>query len=252
MGQPVTPLRDVKPWLSLSRSWQTTTGILLICLGGLAGTAFLSPAQDPGAPAGAAAETEESAAEASGAETESGGLDEAIGILFVSKASSPKVYAPVQGAKTTVLAPARVEKYGVRLFSKEAWSDKGLAWNDLYSAAVKRADGIVAGLKPDFRRDSRGVIDYALVEDENPWLTSALLSSRFLPRFEKEFGERLHVIVIDRNRLFVFPADGGELASYAPALADLYHDETVIRPPVSLEIFLVDKEGFRVVGEIEN
>lgn len=202
----------------------------------------------------AEAESEEGGESAGPAadEAETGGLDAGIGILFVSKASSPKVYAPVQGAKTTVLAPATVEKYGIRLFSKESWSDKGLGWNDLYSAAVKRADGIVAALEPDFRRDSRGVIDYALVEDENPWLTSALLSARFLPRFEKEFGERLHVVVIDRNRLFVFPADGGELASYAPALADLYHDETVIRHPVSLEIFLVDKDGFRVVGEIEN
>ena len=224
------------------------TGWILFAAAGMSGFGLPNAGmgqekEPPGTP-----EATKEGEEAAGAD----GLDSSLGLMFVSKASSPKVYAPVEGAKRTVLAPAANEKYGPRLFSKEAWADRGLAWDDLYRDVVKRADAIVDAIEPDFRRDSRGVIDYALVESENPWLTTAVLSERFLPRFEREFGERLHVILIDRHRFFVFPADGGELASYAPALADLYHDETVIRHPVSLEIFLIDKEGFRVVGEIEN
>ena len=177
---------------------------------------------------------------------------EGSGILLVSKVSSPKVYAPVEGARQTVLAPAYADKYGVRLYSKEKWQADGLAWDGFYRAAVKRADELVDSLELQFKRDPRGVLDYALVESESPWLSSVLLSRRFLPRFEREFGERLHVVVVGRHRLYVFPADGGKLEIYSPALADLYHDDSLVRHPVSLEVFLVEKGGFRVIGSIED
>ena len=174
------------------------------------------------------------------------------GMLFVSPASSPKVYAPIKDAKQTLLAPAYVGKYGVRPYTKEEWKEGGLVWNTVYTAAVNKADALVDELEPNFKRDTRGVIDYAVIENESPWLSSVLLSSRFLPRFEKEFGERIHVVALDRHRLYVFPADGGKLQGYAPALADLYHDDSTIKHPVSLEVFLVDKSGIRAVGSIED
>lgn len=186
------------------------------------------------------------------AETDPTAKEGDTGLLLVSKASLPKVYAPVTGAKETVLAPAYAGKYSIRLYSLEKWQTDGLAWEGFQAAAIKRADSLVDTLEPEFKRDPRGVLDYAVLRHESPWLSSVLLSRRFLPRFEREFGERLHVIVLDRHQLYVFPADGGKLDSYAPALADLYHDESVIRHPVSLEIFLVDDSGIRVIGSIED
>ncbi|MCB1232400.1 MAG: hypothetical protein KDN19_19285 [Verrucomicrobiae bacterium] len=174
----------------------------------------------------------------------------ASGILFVSKASLPKVYAPIDGAKETVLAPAYVGKYTLRLYSREKWEADGLAWESFYARALKTADELVDDLEVELKRDPRGVLDYAEVRSDSPWLSSVLLSGRFLTRFEEDFGERLHVIIVDRRQLYVFPADGGKLQQYAAALADLYHDDSVIRHPVSLEVFLVDKEGFRVIGSI--
>ena len=174
------------------------------------------------------------------------------GIMLVSKVSSPKVYAPIDGAQQTVMAPAYVGKYSIRLFSKEKWQADALDWDGFYDRAVERADALVDELEPRFRRDARGVLDYAEIEHKSPWLSSILLSRRFFPRFQREFGERLHVVVVGRHRLFVFPADAGRLDSYAPALADLYHDESIVRHPVSLEIFLVEKGKFRVIGSIED
>ncbi len=218
-----------------------------------------SPGQDPAKPAPAdgkspaeekspAAETADPTAAPVAADGETG----EAGLLFVSPASSPKVYAPIKDAKHTLLAPAYVGKYGVRLYSKEEWNEKGHVWNTLYAAAVKRADALVDSLEPSFKRDVRGVIDYAVIEHDSPWLSSVLLSPRFLPRFEREFGERIHVVVVDRHRLYLFPADGGRLQSYAPSIADLYHDDSIIRYPVSLEIFLVDEDGLRAIGSIED
>jgi hypothetical protein len=173
------------------------------------------------------------------------------GLMLVSLASSPGVYSPVKDAKKTVLAPAYVSKYGVRLFSKEEWAERRAVWADFLAASTQVADKIVDSLEPDFKRDTRGVIDYALVEHPSPWLSSVLLSKRFLPRFEREFGQRIHVLVIDRHRLYVFPADGSKLEGYGAALIEAYHDESISRYPVSLEVFLVDSTGFRAVGNIE-
>ncbi|MCB1091609.1 MAG: hypothetical protein KDL87_08760 [Verrucomicrobiae bacterium] len=173
------------------------------------------------------------------------------GLMLVSTTSSPGVYAPVEGAKETVLAPAYVSKYGIRVFSKAEWTERRAVWEDFLASATKEADRIVDTLEPDFKRDARGVIDYALVENPSPWLSSVLLSKRFLPRFEREFGKRLHVIVVDRHRLYVFPADGSKLEGYGEALIDIYQDETLCHYPVSLEVFLVDETGFRAIGSIE-
>lgn len=188
--------------------------------------------------------------EADRAEAAEAALGE-VGVMLVSTVSSPAVYAPVESAQKTVLAPAQVTKYGVQTFSKEAWAARGEVWTDFLAGMIQRADRLVDSIEPDFKRDSRGVIDYALVEHPSPWLTSVLLSKRFLPRFAREFGQRLHVVPVDRHRFFVFPADGGKLPGYGPALVDLYHDESICRYPVSLEVLLVDETGFRAVGMIE-
>lgn len=173
-------------------------------------------------------------------------------MLLVSTSASPGVYAPIKEAKQTVLAPAYVSPYGIRVYGKDDWAKEGIVWNEFFTEATRKADAVVDQMEPDFKRDIRGVIDYALVEHRSPWLSSALLSKRFLPRFEREFGRRLHVVVIDRHRLYVFPADAGKLDGYGEALIKVYHDRELTKYPVSLEVFLVDETGFRAIGSIEN
>jgi hypothetical protein len=146
------------------------------------------------------------------------------------------------------LAPAYEWEYGVRVFSKSKWQAQKYDWNDYLSEAAKIADTLVDAIEPKFYRDSRGVIEYAEITHKDPFLSSIVISKRFLPRFEREFGNRIQVIILGRNRLFLFPADGGKLETYGPSLANAYR-ETEFQ--VSLEIFLVDESGFRVVGEIE-
>jgi hypothetical protein len=48
--------------------------------------------------------------------------------------------------------------------------------------------------------------------------------------------------------LYLFPATGGKLAEYGPSLVEEFRST---RFPVSLEVFLLDEAGFRVVGELE-
>lgn len=172
------------------------------------------------------------------------------GLMLMASVSNPGVYSPVEGGKATVLAPAQITKYGVRPFSKDDWTTGREVWTDFLAEATREADRLVDALELQYQRDSRGVIDYALVEHPSPWLSSVLLSKRFLPRFEREFGKRLHVVVVDRHRFYVFPADGSKLDGYGASIVDIYHDESICRYPVSLEVFLVDGTGFRAIGSL--
>jgi hypothetical protein len=172
-----------------------------------------------------------------------------LGLVLKSKAEGAKVYTAIPGAKKTVLAAARKSEYGMRAFSDVEWRDKAYDLREFYAEAERTADAVVDAMEPEFLRDSRGVIEYALVKSEDAFLSTALTSKRFLPRFEREFGEELRVVVVDRQILYVFPAIGGKLEAYGPAIAEIYR---TTRFPVSLEVFQVNAKGYRVVGTLDS
>ena len=103
-------------------------------------------------------------------------------------------------------------------------------------------------VKPELVRDSRGVVLYAVIRGEDPFLSSILLSSKFLPKFKKTLGESLLVVILDRQVIYVFPEAGGKLDEFGAALAGQYKET---KQPVSLEVIKVDEKGFQVIGSIE-
>ena len=171
-----------------------------------------------------------------------------LGLVLRSKASGAKVYTAIPGAKKTVLAAAHESKYGLRTFSDVEWRDKAYDLREFYAEAERTADAVVDAMQPEMVRDSREVIEYALVKSEDAFLSTAITSKRFLPRFEREFGEELRVVVVDRHIFYVFPAVGGKLEDYGSAIAEIFR---TTRFPVSLEVFEVNSEGYRVVGTLD-
>ena len=171
-----------------------------------------------------------------------------VGLVVDAKVAGAKVYTSIPGAKATVLAAASESKYGVKSFSDDEWREKAYDLKTFYAAAEATADAVVDAMEPEFQRDSREVIEYALIKSEDGFLSSALTSKRFLPRFEREFGDDLRVVVVDRYILYVFPAIGGKLEAYGPALGEIYRTTPF---PGSLEVFQVNEKGYRVVGTLD-
>jgi hypothetical protein len=136
----------------------------------------------------------------------------------------------------------------VRPFTKKTWDERGLEWETFLPVAQEVADTVAAKIQPKLVRDHRGIVLYAIIADEDPFLTSAILSPKLLERFKESLGDRIHVLLLERNRIYLFPATGGTLEEFGPALVEEYRQAQF---PVSLEIFLLDQEGFRVVGELE-
>ncbi len=171
-----------------------------------------------------------------------------VGFIFEGSFEKAEIVSKLEGAKKTQLIPAYEWDYGIRLFSKAEWEKRGYEWENFVSIAKKTADTLADKLEPDLIRDSRGVIDYALVTSEDPFLSSVLMSPLFGKKFKDTLGDQLHVVIVDRHILYVFPASGGKLNDYGAAVVEKFKSAEL---PVSLEVFQVDEKGFRVVGELE-
>lgn len=171
-----------------------------------------------------------------------------IGVIFEGAFEKAEITTPIEGARRTQLVAFYEWDFGVRPFTTATWQERSLDWDKLFPAARAVADRIVERLEPELMRDDRGVILYAVVKDEDPFLTSVLISPKLIGKFRDTLGDRVHVIPLDRNRLYFFPATGGRLADYGPALVDEFRRAKL---PVSLEIFLLDENGYEVIGELE-
>lgn len=171
-----------------------------------------------------------------------------IGIIFGGAFEALDITGPIEGAKTTKMAAQYEWSFGVRPFTKKTWEERGLQWETFFPIAREVADAVATKLEPRLVRDHRGIVLYAIIADEDPFLTSAILSPKLHERFKESLGDRIHVLLLERNRIYLFPATGGTLEEFGPSLVEQYRQAQF---PVSLEIFLLDREGFRVVGELE-
>ncbi len=171
-----------------------------------------------------------------------------IGIIFGGAFESFDITGPIEGAKLTRMAAHYEWDFGVRPFTKKTWEERGLTWETFFPAAREVADKIATNLTPKLVRDHRGIVLYAILAEEDPFLTSVILSPKLHERFRETLGDRIQVLLLERNRIYLFPATGGPLAEFGPALVEEYQRAQF---PVSLEIFLLDRDGFRVVGELE-
>lgn len=171
-----------------------------------------------------------------------------MGVIFGGSFENFEITGDIDGSKKTRMAAHYEWDYGVRAFTKQTWEERGLDWEKFRPVARQVADAVAGKLTPKLVRDHRGIVLYAIVADEDPFLTSAMLSPKLHERFKETLGDRIQVLLLERNRIYLFPATGGTLEEFGPALVEEYRRASY---PVSLEIFLLDREGFRVVGELE-
>jgi len=170
-----------------------------------------------------------------------------IGFILEGAFEDHEIGRTARGAERTLIVPFYEWDYGVRAFTREIWEERGLEWDDARGLALAIADGLVESVEPEIVRDDRGIIQYLILADESPFLTSTILSPKLLEAYRDLLGDRVFALPIDRNRIYLFPVTGGSLEDYGPSIVDEFRRA---RLPVSLEVFLLDDEGYRVVGEL--
>lgn len=170
-----------------------------------------------------------------------------MGIIFEGGFESPDIARKPSGAEKTLMVPFYEWDYGVRSFSKEEWDTRELKWDDLLERSEKLGDQLVAKVEPKLVRDERGVVRYAFLAAKEPFLSTVVFSDKFREQFKDTLGDNLLIVFIDRGLLYAFPAVGGSIEEYGPSLVDEFR---VTPLPVSLEVFLLNDSGMKVIGEL--
>jgi hypothetical protein len=86
-----------------------------------------------------------------------------------------------------------------------------------------------------------------ILNSEDPFLSSVLISPKLVEKFGESLGDRIQAVVVDRQMIYLFPATGGKLEAFGKSLVDAFQKAKL---PVSLEVFLINESGARVVGEL--
>ncbi|MDA7926697.1 hypothetical protein N9B21_01520 [Verrucomicrobiales bacterium] len=170
-----------------------------------------------------------------------------MGIIIGGTFEGAEVTQTPSGAENTLLIASYEWDYGVRYFTEKTWSERGFDWAKFLPAAQKVADDILDTIEPEYARDSRGIIEYVILNSEDPFLSSVLISPKLVEKFGESLGDRIQAVVVDRQMIYLFPATGGKLEAFGKSLVDAFQKAKL---PVSLEVFLINESGARVVGEL--
>ena len=158
------------------------------------------------------------------------------------------VTQPIPGAERTVLAAGYADGEEPLYLLPEQFNSLKVPWAGFMAAARANADAELASLKPEYIRDRKAVIEYAVLRSEQPIVARAILSPALLAMFKDTLGEKLLVAVPSRYAAFVFPRLASSYQQYTPMMIEAYRATAF---PVSLEVFEVSSEGWKAVGVYE-
>jgi hypothetical protein len=159
-----------------------------------------------------------------------------------------KVVLPIEGAKSTVLAAARVGDFGAEFPSADEWKNATVREEEVLATTRTMAVEWLKEIKPEYSRGADKVIQCAKLQSEKVPLCAVVLAPEFARQFEQIFGPKFLVAIPNRHTVFIFPGLAGRHERFAPTVLKEWHSEA---PKVSLEVFEMGPKGLRAVGVFE-
>ncbi len=166
-------------------------------------------------------------------------------IFLEPKFMHAQVGAQIAEARQTEIVAGRRAADALAPMARSEFDALKLEWRDFVERTQAGAEADLAKLKPQYVRDRKGVIEYAVLESGEPLAASAVLAPSFLGRFAETLGPKILVVVPNQFTAYVFPALASNYQRYAhlvvPAFRSTAHS-------VSLEVVEISPEGMRAVG----
>ena len=153
----------------------------------------------------------------------------------------------IPGARNTVYSAGYEGSLGVSHYKAEEFrrifkSD----WKQFRERALKDSAKHLKRLKPVMVRNSDNIIEYGLIQSEDPLTASTILLPQFREKFKDVFGSELLVLVPNRSTILVFSDSDNNLNKYKETVIKMYKDSIY---PVSREIFRLNGTGIRAIGD---
>lgn len=161
---------------------------------------------------------------------------------------SPAI-ARIPDAEKTEIAAGIKKGSEFTPFSDTAFSALHTAWPAYFAKARENSAADLASLKPQYVRNKKKVIEYAVLKSEEPIVASAVLAPKFLSIFENTLGPKVLVALPNAFTAYVFPSLTTDMQGYAPVLRQDY-DATAY--PVTMEILEFSAQGIRAIGVFDD
>ncbi len=155
---------------------------------------------------------------------------------------------PFGGAKSTVLAPARMGESGVEFLTVGSWMAAGLNEEAVRKVTALTASDWLRHVKVDWVRNSKNVVEYAALRSDRFPVCVTVFAPEFRKQFEDVFGPKMLLVMPNRQTVFVFPGIGVDLSEYAPMILEAWRS---LAAKVSLEVFELSGHGLKAAGRIE-
>jgi hypothetical protein len=159
-----------------------------------------------------------------------------------------QVTRPIFGAKTTVLAVAKLTDLGPEYARAEQWKTLGVTDEAVTDATHRQAAEWLKQITPEFSRNKRKVVEYAVLQSDKIPVAATVLAPEFWHRFEGTFGPKMRVVIPNRNTVYIFPDVGEDLQPHAGMVIDAWRSSA---PKVSLEVFQLTERGLQAIGKFE-
>jgi len=154
----------------------------------------------------------------------------------------------ISGSERTVLAVARLADDTINPLTRDEKRGIPVTYAQIEESARKTASSRLANLTPTFVRNQRGVIEYALLESDDPLTASTVLAPDFSETFSKTLGPDLLVAIPNRFQVFVFSRQDQAYQKMGEAIISSYLSATY---PVSREIFSLENGRLRSLGVLQ-
>ena len=142
------------------------------------------------------------------------------------------------------IKPRIVRDPGVAIHLKK----KPTVFDDIREDALRIASDVLAGIKPRIVRDKNKVVQYVVLESENPLTASCVLAPDFALQFRDILGPEILVAMPHRNLVLVFSRQDTVHLKMAESIVSEYLSATW---PVSREIFSLEKGSLRSMGVLQ-
>lgn len=94
-----------------------------------------------------------------------------------------KMRRPIAGSERTILAIVRVIDGEIAPLTREEKKHINITNAEIETEALKTASDVLSHLEPRFMRDKNGVIEYAVIESDDPLTASCVLAPEFSEKF---------------------------------------------------------------------
>ena len=155
---------------------------------------------------------------------------------------------PIDGAKATVLVPAKLGELGVEFVTVTGWTAAALNEEGVRKVTRAFASEWFRHVKPEYIRNRKKVIEYAVIRSDKLPVAATVFAPEFWKEFADVFGPKMIVVIPNRQTVFVFPGLATDYAEYAPFIFQAWRGPAA---KVSLEVFELSERGLKAVGRLE-